>query len=215
MTIEESLIQYKQLAEFFSPEYDRENEVLKSFKKKNKRLSHNQTFELQSLLKNSNDWQDKYFVADLLYLYKKFDWTLVEPLLNCAIEFKDPSFNRIFLIPCLRAFGTKKISLMLHDKFINGDIVTRIGISNLCYWIRPKKDSDIDALRNAIIEQVRKTQNLVELYHYRLAVGESVNDKDAPRNAAELSEAIEGNEELEDLLYSKLSWLRPDRITTN
>ena len=33
MTIEESLIQYKQLAEFFSPEYDRENEVLKVLKK--------------------------------------------------------------------------------------------------------------------------------------------------------------------------------------
>jgi hypothetical protein len=215
MTIEESLIQYKQLADFFSPEYDRENEVLKSFKKNNKHLSHSQTLELQSLLKDSNDWQDKYFVADLLYLYKKFDWILAESLLNCAIEFKDPSFNRIFLIPCLRVFGAKKISLVLRDKFIRGDLVTRIGISSLCYWIRPKKDKDIEELRKAIVTQSNNTQNLVELYHYRLAIGESVSDKHVPKNAMELSKAIEGNEELEDLLYNKLSWLRPDRIDSN
>jgi hypothetical protein len=94
-------------------------------------------------------------------------------------------------------------------------VVNFTGACNLCYWIWPKKDKYIEELRNAIVAQSNITRNLVELYHYRLAVGELVNAKHIPRNATELSEAIEGNEELEDLLYNKLSWLRPDRIDSN
>ncbi|MFN7690821.1 MAG: hypothetical protein ACK5QU_07045, partial [Bacteroidota bacterium] len=97
MNIKTTLEKYKELGEYFSPEYDRDNEVLIEFKEGNPILSKLQTIELIELLLNKSENANKYFVADLLYLYDNFDKELLEPLITIAINFKDSSFNRIFI----------------------------------------------------------------------------------------------------------------------
>jgi hypothetical protein len=79
---------------------------------------------LKNLLVNpSTSWPEKYFVADLLYLYKNFSEELFDPLLDTAIDYKDPSFNRIFLGPCLWSFGRKVVVTKLINKFDTGSLV--------------------------------------------------------------------------------------------
>jgi hypothetical protein len=134
MNIKTTLGKYKALGEYFSPDYDRDNEVLTEFKEGNPILSKQQTMELIDLLQNKSENVDKYFVADLLYLYDSFDKELLEPLIKIAINYKDSSFNRIFIKPCIATFGVKTIAENLTEKFNKVDIVERIGISNLIYW---------------------------------------------------------------------------------
>ena len=110
MNIKDTLKDYIATGDFFSPDYERDNEILGTFKVNNPTLDESQIIELVMILKDSNDdWRPKYFVADLLYYYDKFGIDLMEPMLNLAIDCKDPSFNRIFLRPCLRSFGDSEV----------------------------------------------------------------------------------------------------------
>lgn len=209
MDIKTTLEKYKALGSYFAPDYERENEVLSEFKKNNPKLLKQQTFELIDILKNNTEMADKYFVADLLYLYDNFDKELLEPMLNMAINFKDPSFNRIFLQPCLTNFGVTAVANNLADKFNKADISERIGISNLLYWIMPQEHDEAEKLHQAILERANNTSNLVELYHYKLCYGDKIkNGSKVPNNAIDLIEAINGDKEYEALLFDKLEWTR-------
>ncbi|HEX8278910.1 MAG TPA: hypothetical protein VF540_09455 [Segetibacter sp.] len=207
MTIQTTVDRYKSLGNYFAPDYKQDNEVLEEFKRNNPLLSKRQVNELVDLLKTSNDITDKYFVADLLYLYDKFDRELLEPLLETAISHKDPSFNRIFLRPCLTAFGIKAVAAALTDKFNQGTIDERIGISNLIYWLRPRGEAG--SLHQAILEKAKKTTNLIELYHYKLCYPDEIeNSNKIPNSADELVKVIKGNKEYEDLLFATLGWTK-------
>jgi len=118
MTISEALTQYLEHGNYFDPEYGRENEVLNSFKKDNPVLSVPHAQELIAILEEpDDDWKRKYFVADLLYLYKSLPSQLLSPMLTTAVNYEDPSFNRIFLKPCLNAFGKQLVLANLKDQF--------------------------------------------------------------------------------------------------
>lgn len=209
MTLSTAQKEYKKLGEYFAPDYAQENEILLAFKKVYPTLSNEQALKLKSILQDSQDWTDKYFGTDLLYLYDKFDEVLLEPLINCAIAFPDPSFNRIFLRPCINAFGIKRVAALLKDKFTNGDSLQRIRIASLVYWLKPEQNGDADLLHTAIIERAATINNLVELYFYKLQYnGKNPNSSQIPENALDLMKAINGNKELEDPLYNKLNWQR-------
>lgn len=136
MNIKETLENYIEKGEFFSPDYERDNEILKDFKENNPTLDQEQINELVMILKDfNNEWKTKYFVADLLYYYDKFGHDLMEPMLNLAINYKDPSFNRIFLRPCLRSFGDSEVIQWLIEKINNSTIEEKKGIANLLYWL--------------------------------------------------------------------------------
>ena len=90
---------------YFAPEYEQENLILTNFRKENENLNSEQTSELINILNNSQNWNEKFFVADLLYLYENLSSEFIEPLLKNAIKYEDPSFNRIFLYPAIRNFG--------------------------------------------------------------------------------------------------------------
>ena len=210
MDIRTALNEYKSLDEYFAPDYHQENEVLHKFKTNHPNFSNKLVDKLVHILENSNEITDKYFVADLLYLYEKFDRKLFDPLLKTAINHKDPSINRIFLRPCIMSFGPKKVADSLAEKFKRMSVVERIGISNLVYWIRPKDNGEASNLNRTILEQANKTSNLVELYHYKLCYSDKIKDSNKiPNNAVELMEAIKGNKEYEDLLFNKLGWIPP------
>ncbi len=209
MDIQTTLDSYKSLGDFFAPDYEQDNEVLTDFRRNNPVLLKEQTSQLVDILKNSKEIVEKYFVADLLYLFDSFDIELLEPMVRTAIEYKDPSFNRIFLRPCIKAFGTKKVSEILADYFRNGDIEERISISNLLYWLHPRDNGQADNLHHVILERANSTDHLIELYHYKLRYGSEIKDSEnIPNNAIELIKAIDGNEDYESLLFNKLNWTK-------
>ena len=209
MDIQTTLDNYKSLGDYFAPDYERDNEVLNDFKKSNLYLSRKQTNQLVGILKNSRDVTDKYFVADLLYLYDNFEQELLDPLLQTAINHQNPSFNRIFLRPCITTFGLKKVANTLADKFQNADIEERIGISKLLYWLRQEENGELDNLHQVILAKADTAKNLIELYHYKLCYLDKIKDsKKIPNNANELMTAINGNAEYEELLFGKLGWTK-------
>lgn len=209
MDIKTTLEKYKALSDYFAPDYERDNEILTEFKKNNPKLSKQQTVELVDLLKNNTEIVDKYFVADLLYLYDNFEKELLEPMLKTAINLKDPSINRIFLRPCLATFGVKTVADNLADKFGKADIIERIGILNLVYWIRSQENGEANKLHKTILEKANNVSNLIELYHYKLRYAEKIKRRNKiPDNASDLIKAINGNKEYEDLLFDKLGWTR-------
>ena len=209
MDIQTTLEKYKTLGEYFAPDFERDNEVLAEFKANNPNLSKQQTLELAELLQNDSEIADKYFVADLLYLYDHFDKELLEALIKAAINHKDPSINRIFLQPCLTVYGVKTVADNLADKFNKADICERISISNLVYWVRPQENGETDELNQTILEKANKTTNLIELYHYKLRYSDKLKDSNKiPNNADELIKAIVGQKEYEELLFNKLGWTK-------
>ncbi len=208
MDIKTALHEYIKLGDYFAPDYERDNDVLIAFKQNNPRLNEQQTAELLTIL-NDSDLHNKFFVADLLYLYKDFSPLLFDPMIEAAINYKDPSFNRIFLRPCLFNFGIKRVVDALADKFITGDIIRRISISKLCYWLAPDTMEDIAKLKTIMTLRARETTNLIELYHYRHYCPEGMpGNIRIPENAEELVTMVKGNKEYEDLLFNGLGWIR-------
>jgi len=207
MDIQTALNNYKSLGDFFAPDYLRDNAVLNSFKRDNPTLSEEHTTQLCEILRRNNDIIDKYFVADLLYLYVRFDEELLEPLLITAINLNDPSFNRIFLRPCIKAFGSKAVADYLAERFRESEVEERIGISCLVYWLHPQENGEADNLHNTILQHANATENLIERYYYKLRYSDRIRDSDSiPNNADELMVAIRGNTEYENFLFDKLNW---------
>jgi hypothetical protein len=142
MDIITTLEKYKTLGDYFAPDYERDNDVLNEFKYSNAKLSEQHVKYLVDLLENSDDIYDKYFVADLLYLYDNFDVDLFEPLVRIAIYHKDPSFNRIFIRPCINTFGYTMVADKLISKYNNGSDSELEVIKRLLYWIRQEETND-------------------------------------------------------------------------
>lgn len=206
MQIQDTLAQYKELGDYFAPEYESDNEVLSKFKQVHLTLSADQTNELIQILTINDNIDDRFFVADLLYLYDNFDTSLLVPMLDNAIAYKDPSFNRIFLNPCLTVFGVKTVANILAEKFSKADIIERVGISKLVYWLRHDNPEDVQKLHQLIIDRANETQNLVELYYYGLPFRNKIkNGSTIPDNAADFIKSIKGKTEYDDLL-KQLGW---------
>ncbi len=130
--------EYKDLGVYFAPDYEQENEVLARFKHIHPTLSEIHTQDLKNILQSSGSINDKYFVADLLYLYDTFSEDLLEPLINCAIADKDPSFNRIFLRPAIVAHGLDSVKKIILEKSKDNDPLIQEGIQKCQYWLHAK-----------------------------------------------------------------------------
>ena len=211
MNVAEAKSHYLAAGQFFEPEYESDNELLAAFHKENPILTPEQTHDLAAILKvASDDWKPKYFVADLLYYYQSADDSLLPPMLRASIEIGDPSFNRVFLRPCLTIYGNNAVVDYLTETFRTGDVVDRIGVSLLTYWLRIYR-ADISLLLRSIEEAAENTDNLVELYHYSLALPHRKEKfPDIPDHAAGLERQISGNTEYERLLYDQLGWRKPN-----
>jgi hypothetical protein len=206
MNIATAIGHYKEQANFFAPDYERENKVLRNFKNEHPRLSADDVNTLRGILLH-DDGDSKFFVADLLYLYDDFDIELFEPLIESAITFNDPSFTWVFLRPCIRVFGVNHVSNILAEKFITSDPVRKIRISSLVYWLERTNNIEISNLEKAIVDRSKRTDNIIELYYYNRYFPDKVAlDQEIPHNAEELINRIKGNVELEDFLFNKLGW---------
>lgn len=134
MTIIEAKKLYLEQKNYFAPDYEQENIVLENFKEKNPTLNSQLTKELIQILIDS-DWFEKFFVADLLYLYQNIDFSFFEPLLKTVLQYDDPSFNRIFLIPAVRNFGLKNVKNYYELKSENFRENEVINYKKIKYWL--------------------------------------------------------------------------------
>ena len=209
MTIESALQNYIEAGNSYAADYGVENPVLTQFRSDNNALDAAQTDQLVALLSEKRtDWNRQIFVADLLYYYDQFDEALLSSMLDTGIEFLDPSFNRIFLRPCLNAFGPLKVVDRLSLRFKTGNSKTRIGISNLCYWLKCY-DVDFPELQSLMLTACRESENIVELYYYRMAMPEDFSEfETVPDHATALINEISGDAGHERLLYDELGWNR-------
>jgi hypothetical protein len=210
MKIAAAIKEYIRSGNFSAPDYEQDNKILSRFKKDSPELSALESRELIKILKKADEWPKKLFAADLLYLYDSFDIEILDPLIENAIIYPDTSFNRIFLRPALRVFGTELISEILAQKFVEGEIIRKIRISSLVYWIEREDNSQTKKLEDAIVKQAKKTDNIIELYYYNRYFPDKVGiEQRIPNNADELIEVINGNTELEHILYNRLGWTKP------
>lgn len=211
MEIKKCLDEYKLLEDYWAPDYKMRNKALISFKLKHRILSDEHVQELKKLLDTETIGPDQYFVADILYLYRGFSPELFEPMINCAIKYRDPSFNRIFLRPCASTFGWKAVVEVLTEKFQAGDILVKLGVTSLFYWIRPKDDHAdevIEKLSGTIVEEANRSTNLVEIYLYGLMFKGRMSYKGyMPNGAHDLLARTKGISECEELLL-KLGWIK-------
>jgi hypothetical protein len=188
------LYQYLAEGNYWDPEYERENQLLDNFVTEYPFLNKEQVyFFIEILTDKSYRWEERFFVADILYLYSDFDTALIEPMLNTAIEYTDPSFTRLFLHPCIPVIGYEYIISTLISKFQAGSFTTRVGIANLSYWVRPDESSLKIQLLQAFLSRCLKTDNIIELYYYKL------------RLQLPLSEYFDLNEENKEKITAKLS----------
>ena len=208
MNVVEAHTRYLKSGKFFEPEYGRDHEVLFLFCESNPILSSEHTRELIDILAGG-ERQSKYFVADLLYYYQSAPAELLAPVLRAAIELGDPSFNRIFLRVSLVIYGEQAVVNSLVESFKAGGVIDRIGVSLLTYWLQGYH-VDFAALCELIEQTVESTDNLVELYHYKLSLPLLPHWKDQfpdiPDDALSLQQQISGNKEYEHLLYEQLGW---------
>lgn len=135
MTIDETKNKYLEQGIFFAPEYEQENIILENFKIKNPKLNTLQTLELIDILINSNEINEKLFVADLLYFYKNIDDKFLLPLVDNAINYEDPSFCRVFIYPAFINFGKEKILKILDDRLKLDNFKIKKNIEKLYYWL--------------------------------------------------------------------------------
>jgi len=211
MQLQECLEEYKALKDYWAPDYKSRNKALISFKLKHRILSDEHVTELKKLLETEVMGPNLYFVADLLYLYRGFSSELFEPMINHAILCRDPSLNRIFLRPCAATFGWTAVADLLTEKFIHGDILVKLGITSLYYWIWPKNDDDHEAIQRlaeTIVAAANQSTNLVEIYLYGLRFKNMMSYKGyMPDGATDLLEKTKGIQECEELLL-KLGWIK-------
>jgi hypothetical protein len=205
MNVTEAKVRYLEAARYFAPDYGGDHEVLASFRDLNPTLSDVHAFELIDIL-SGNEKEPKYFVADLLYYYASAPEALLQPMLRAAIELNDASFNRIFLRPSLTIYGDQAVLSILIEWFRMGDVVTRIRVSGLTYWLMVYGVNI--AVLYALVKQVAQaTNNPIELYYYMLAFPRLVHKLPGVQGgAASLQQQVDGNVQYEELLYGKLGW---------
>jgi len=137
MDIQTAHSAYRNEENYFAPEYDGENNALNKFYSLHSTLTTESINYLRDILQSADNWLDKYFVADLMYLYDPIPEQLLGSMIECAIQNEAPSFNRIFLKPCLKSYGLERIKHLFNERERNGNTLEKKGIERLRYWLRP------------------------------------------------------------------------------
>jgi hypothetical protein len=88
--------------------------------------------------------EEKFFAAWVLREPREIPETLYEPMIRAGVHERNPSMNRVFVQPCLAAFGLRRVNETLLEFFENGSEMEKAGAVQAMYWasmIR-RRDSD-------------------------------------------------------------------------
>ncbi|MFX0063450.1 MAG: hypothetical protein ACFFC7_14835 [Candidatus Hermodarchaeota archaeon] len=90
--------------------------------------------DLDWLTKALKDSRKKWFVAAIAARTEQLADSLFLPLMRAAIEEVNPSANRAFVEPCIRAYGTRRVNEHLLDVLETGEPFEQAGAVNALYW---------------------------------------------------------------------------------
>jgi len=76
----------------------------------------------------------KWFVAELAGRATPVAEAFFVPLMDAAIDEVDPSFNRYFVEPCVKAFGPRRVNEYLLEVVEAGPDFCKAGAVNALYW---------------------------------------------------------------------------------
>lgn len=107
--------------------------VMKQFRKQYSGFTEDEINILKSFL---SDNEKKWFVAGLLDVIDSFPIELLKPMINAAVDERDPSYNNEFIRPSRRVFDYVEIQNILLEIFQQGDKRKKIGVTNALYWAR-------------------------------------------------------------------------------
>jgi hypothetical protein len=78
--------------------------------------------------------QHKWFVVGLLEAAPSLSESLFGPVMDAGIAELNPSLNRYFIEPCIRAFGLRRVNEYLLDMLEAGTDSQKAGAVNALYW---------------------------------------------------------------------------------
>jgi hypothetical protein len=76
----------------------------------------------------------KWFTAFLLGIVRQVPEGLYLPMIMAGIDEPNPSFNRSFIEPFVKAHGHRRVNTTLLDVFETGTDARKAGVANALYW---------------------------------------------------------------------------------
>ncbi len=88
--------------------------------------------------------EKKFFAAWALQEPREIPEALYEPMIRAGIHERNPSKNRVFVEPCLAAFGLRRVNETLLAYFENGSEIEKAGTVQAMYWASLIRGRDSD-----------------------------------------------------------------------
>jgi hypothetical protein len=100
----------------------------------------------------------KWFVAFLLAVVDPIHEEFYYPMIKAGVDEPNPSLNRRFIAPCIRAFGYRRVNTTLLDILETGTNLEKAGAASALYWANVPKVVSIP--EPADPEDVKQAQHL-------------------------------------------------------
>lgn len=115
-----------------------------------KRVSQN-TPEDWTWLRDSLRHPDRKWFVALVFKFQRVPKRLLAPMLQAGVHERNPSLNEVFIVPCVRSFGTASVCAALLSYLETGSNAEKAGAANAFYWTWGRKsDEDLEVLRGRI-----------------------------------------------------------------
>jgi hypothetical protein len=77
----------------------------------------------------------KWFVVKLLEKVNPLPKALFDDLVLAALTEHDPSFNKWFITPCVKSFGTEKVKSKIMTFATHPQVIENDGVNKVMYWV--------------------------------------------------------------------------------
>ncbi|WP_152050250.1 hypothetical protein [Tautonia marina] len=98
-----------------------------------KRVAQNSPDDWRWLGEGLADPDRKVFVA-LVFKFQPVPKRLFDPMLRAAVLERNPSLNRVFIEPCVRSLGARRVILTLLGYLESGSNAEKAGAASAMYW---------------------------------------------------------------------------------
>ena len=76
----------------------------------------------------------KLYIANMMYKVSNLSEKFFDPLMRAAIYEVNPSTNKLFVLPCVKNFGTRRVNEYLLNVLETGTPFEQSGAVNAMYW---------------------------------------------------------------------------------
>jgi len=115
-----------------------------------KRVAQNTPADWKWLAEALADSDRKWFVASV-FEFQPVPKRLFAPMLRAGVLERDPSFNRVFIEPCVRSLGGRRVLTALLPYLESGTDAEKAGAASALYWTRGNpRSEDLSDLRDRL-----------------------------------------------------------------